>query len=108
MGEYIVGCVVLALAVYGCAELLLRLASRVLSPSQKGRGAYVLSFAENGNEAECILRSLAMQHSYPIIVIDEGLDNETRGVVLRLARHYSHLHLCARENFEEIWNNCLQ
>lgn len=108
MGEYLLWFVVLVLAVYGCAELLLRVVSRVLSPTNKGQGAYVLSFAKNGIEAEYIVRSLAAQRSYPIIVMDEGMDSETRGIILRLMHQYPHLHLCARENFEEIWNNCLQ
>lgn len=97
--------VVLALAAYGCAELIVRLIGHFFAPIQP-RGVYVLSLS--GGEAEYTVRSLMAQRRCPVIVIDRGLDPETRRILLTLEKEYPCLHICTPENFEKIWISCLQ
>lgn len=105
MGECVFWAIVLTFAAYGCAEITIRLISKVFTPIRP-RGVYVISVM--GNEAECAVRSVMETKHCPVIVIDRGLDSEGRRILDLLQTEFPHLHVCAPEDLEKIWNKCLQ
>ena len=105
VSECVFWIIVLTFAAYGCAELTVRFMDHFLT-IRKPRGVYVLSVKEN--EAECAVRSIIETKHCPVIVIDRGLDPEGRRILGLLQNEFPHLHICVPEDFEKIWNSCLQ
>lgn len=108
MDQYILIGIMLLLAAYGCAELILRLVARVFQPPAKAAGLYVLPLSGRCVGVEYTVRSLFARQNLPVVILDRGVDEETREVIRRLQAEFSCLHLCTPENFEKMWNIGLQ
>ena len=104
MGRSVLIAFVLLLAAYGCAEMIVRTMERICLPPSP-RGVYVIAL--QGGEVECVLRGLMAQKRCPIIVMDTGLDRESRQILGCLQQEYEELYVCLPENFATTWRSCL-
>ncbi len=85
MGEHILLAVVLVLALFGCAELIRRLVLRVMAPSGHDGGILVIPVSGHREDVEYIVRCASVRRNWgrggdsrPILILDAGMDGETR------------------------------
>ena len=103
---------ILLLSLYGCAELLLAISRRVLSPPKEDRGVLMIPLCGHRTEIEYVARGAAARERWGagsprVMLVDTGMDDETR----RLAED-----VCSRlgqglytyEEFEKVLASGLQ
>ncbi len=85
MGEHILLTAVLLLALFGCAELIRRLVLRVMAPSKGAGGILVIPISGHREDIEYVVRFAAVRRNWvrgtenrPILILDAGMDKETR------------------------------
>lgn len=85
MGEHILLAGVLVLALFGCAELIRRLVLRVMAPSGHEGGILVIPVSGHREDIEYIVRCASVRRGWgrgpdsrPILILDAGMDGETR------------------------------
>ncbi len=112
MGENIGLVLILLLSLYGCAELLLAISRRVLSPAKGDRGVLMIPLCGHRTDIEYVARCAAARERWSagsprVMLVDTGMDDETR----RLAEE-----VCGRlgqglytyEEFEKVLSSGLQ
>ena len=103
---------ILLLSLYGCAELLLAISRRVLSPPKEDRGVLMIPLCGHRTDIEYVARCAAARERWGagsprVMLVDTGMDDETR----RLAED-----VCSRlgqglytyEEFEKVLASGLQ
>ena len=85
MGEHILLTLVLILALYGCAELIRWLVLRVMKPAADCGGILVIPISGHREDIEYIVQAAAVRRNWgrgmesrPILLLDAGMDSETR------------------------------
>lgn len=100
MPGIVIGVLISFFAIIGLAETLRGIKNYLLSPKQE-RAAFVLSCKGHDEQIEYNVRALANQatelrfHGQALIIIlDEGMDDETRGICETLARDIEGVTVC--------------
>lgn len=110
MGETIMLTVVLLLALYGCVELIRRIALRVLKPSGRYGGILVLPITGHCSDVEYLIRSATTQSRWSsdmadcILILDAGMDEETRQLAEEICMRYEGVRLDNAEAYERIFD----
>jgi hypothetical protein len=85
MGETVTAVCMLGLAMYGCVQLIFRLVRLLLLSPRDCGGMWLVPLAGHREDAEYLVRSLAMRRQADglpaVYVLDAGLDEETRRLV---------------------------
>lgn len=101
MAEMIIGTILAFLAIIGAAELLQNAADGLLRPT-RGRAAFLIALSGHEEQTEYLLRSLIFRaQTAPfvgcnpsIIVVDRGMDDETRRICETLADESGCVAIC--------------
>ena len=115
IGEHILLAIVLLLALYGCAELIRRLACFVMAPSKGTAGVLVIPVAGHREDIEYILRSAAVREKWccrrgtgSVLLVDMGMDDETRLLAERVCRELGNIDICTEKRCGEFTAEGLQ
>lgn len=114
MGETLLLVMVLLLSLYGCMELVRFLALRLLRPGKNEGGVLVLPFSGHRDDVEFQVRSAAVRSRWSpalpsrVLVLDGGMDPETRALAEQICRQYDHVRLGTPEEFEKMFDFHLQ
>lgn len=114
MAEIIAGVLVSFFAVVGFAEVLRCAKKYFLEPAEK-RAAFVVTCAGHDEQIEYCVRSLANRVSeLPcradglIVIVDAGMDDETRDICMRLSRDIDGVTVCKTGELAYIFGGELQ
>lgn len=115
IGEHILLAIVLLLALYGCAELIRRLACFVMAPAKGTAGVLVIPVAGHREDIEYIIRSAAVREKWyyrrrpgPVLLVDMGLDEETRLLAERICRELGNVDIYSEKRADEFAAEGLQ
>lgn len=108
MAELITGTILAFLAIVGAAELLRALTDYMLRPS-RGKVAFIVAISGHEEQTEYLLRSLIFKaravsflyHKPCIIVVDRGMDDETKKICETLADELGCVEICSDVDFTE-------
>lgn len=91
MGEYIGLALVILLALLGCVYSIRWIVLRILTPSNIDRGYWLIPLSGKRPDAEYIIRCMAARRLWDpmaaapsMLVVDTGLDEETRQIAQRV------------------------
>lgn len=115
IGEHILLAVVLLLALYGCAELIRRLACFVMTPTKGTAGILVIPVAGHREDIEYIIRSAAVREKWyyrrgtgPVLLVDMGMDDETRLLAERICKELGNVDIYSEKRAGEFVPEGLQ
>lgn len=116
MGEKILLVLVLLLALYGCTQLIRWLALRLLEPEERDRGLRILPVSGHRDDLEFVVRAAAVQRRWAhplhkperLLLLDAGMDGETRRVAELLSKDVPGIELWDTEKLEDFLDNGLQ
>lgn len=111
MGEGIMLIAVLLLALYGCAELISRMAARILKPKEEFAGIRVIPVSGHRTDMEYIVRSAAAQCKCAggrALLLDTGMDEETRKIAERACEATGSVGFCEAADLDDILHKRLQ
>jgi len=107
MVEKLLVIIALLLALYGCVALARQAILYILKPAFKG-GFWILPVSGHCDNVEFLVRSAAENtrwHSCPaagILLLDNGMDNETRIISENLCQKYPDIKLCFPQELAEL------
>lgn len=110
MGEGIMLIAVLLLALYGCAELISRMAARILRPAEEFAGIRVIPVGGHRTDMEYIVRSAAAQCKCAgcrVLLLDTGMDEETRRIAERACKATGSVGVYEAADLNEMLHKCL-
>lgn len=113
MGETILLVVVLLLALYGCTELIRRIAQYVLTPAKTCGGVLVIPLSGHHNDIEYIVRCAAARRRWGdgparVLLIDNGMDAQTKTLAEKVCAELGGVGIYEPQEMERILDRGLQ
>lgn len=108
MGEKILLVIVLLLSLYGCTELIRYAVLRILKPYRQYSGVLVLPIKGHHDDIEYLVRTVTTQSDWTadmtrsVLLVDEGMDKETREAAESICIQYNHVHFGKPEEIEKM------
>lgn len=100
MPEIIVGALITFLAIFGASELIFKIKNQLMMSKIKNT-AIVVACEGHNEEIEYELKSLAVRSEYlkhsggrVIIIVDRGMDDETRAICKKLEKDIDGVEVC--------------
>ncbi|MBP3388255.1 MAG: hypothetical protein J6K98_00105 [Clostridia bacterium] len=104
MGDILLTAAVLLMALFGCAQGIRWLSGRLLTGGSR-QALLLLPLSGHCEDVEFRVRSCLHTASglrRPLLVVDTGLDPESRALAEEICRRFEGVWLCDRENLDKI------
>lgn len=108
MGQSVMLAIVLLLSLYGCVELIRCIVMHILKPSYRCPGILVLPVSGHCTDVEYLVRTATAGRRWAaeltdyVLLLDNGMDEETRQLAESICSQCHDVHLGKPEDFEKI------
>lgn len=110
MPEIIAGALITFLAIFGASELIFKLKNQLMMSKMKNT-AIVVACEGHDEEIEYQLKSLATRSEYlkhsggrVIIIVDRGMDEETRTICEKLKNDIDGIEVCKASDLPDVFS----